>query len=97
MNDKAMPYPLLLPGVLRKRIRDTARRVSLSQADLMRQSMELGMPLLLERLARPSERVTNVEPLPKGALTRAYRQEEADWQRVEAAAVRNAPVPRFEE
>ena len=97
MSDKAMPYPLLLPGGLRKRIRDTARRVSLSQADLMRQSMELGMPLLVERLAKPAERVTNVEPLPKGVLARAYRQEEADWQKVEAATVRNAPVPRFEE
>lgn len=26
MNDKAMPDPLLLPGGLPKRIRDTARR-----------------------------------------------------------------------
>ena len=97
MNDKAMPYPLLLPGSLRKRIRETARRVSLSQADLMRQSMELGMPLLVERLAKPAERVTNIEPLPKGALNRAYRQEERDWQMVERAAVRNAPLPKFEE
>ena len=81
MRDKAMAYPLLLPGELRKRIRDAARRVSLSQTDLMRQSMELGMPLLLERLSKRSGRVTNVEPLPKGALTRAYRQEEVGWQK----------------
>ena len=93
MRDKAMPYPLLLPGELRKRIRDTARCVSLSQADLMRQSMELGIPLLLERLAKRSGRVTNAQPLPKGVLARAYRLEEAGWQRVEAAAVRNAPLP----
>ena len=97
MSDKAMPYPLRLPGELRRRIQTNARRISLSQADLMRQSMELGMPLLLERLSKPADRVTNVEPLPKGALARAYRQEEADWQSVEAAAVRNAPVPRLEE
>ena len=97
MNDKAMPYPLLLPRGLRERIRDAARRVSLSQADLMRQSMELGMPLLLERLSKRSGRVTNVEPLPKGALTRASLQEEARWQKVEAAAVRNAPPPRLDE
>lgn len=97
MRDKAMLYPLLLPAGLRKRIRDTARRVSLSQADLMRHSMELGMPLLLERLAIQSGRVTNVEPLPKGVLARAYRQQETGWQQVEAAAVRNAPPPRLDE
>ena len=97
MSHKSMAYPLLLPGGLRKRIRETARLVSLSQADLMRQSMELGLPLLVERLAKPAERVTNVEPLPKGALNRAYRREEREWQAIESAAVRNAPVPRFEE
>ena len=97
MYDKAMPHPLLLPGGLPKRIRDTPRRVNLSHADLMRQSLELRMPLLLERLSQRSGRVTNVEPLAKGTLTRAYRREEADWQKVEAAAVRNAPAPRFEE
>ena len=96
MSDKAMPYQLLLPGGLRKRIRDAARSVKLSQADLMCQSMELGMPLLLNRLARSSERVTNVEPWPRGALTRAHRQVEADWQEVETAAVRNAPVPSLD-
>lgn len=59
--------------------------------------MELGIPLLLERLSKRSGRVTNVEPLPKGVLARAYRQEGADWQKVEAAAVRNAPAPYFGE
>lgn len=59
--------------------------------------MELGMPQMLEGLSKRSGRVTNVEPLPKGVLARAYRQEEAHWQGVETAAVRNAPAPRFEE
>ena len=55
------------------------------------------MPQMLEGLSKRSGRVTNVEPLPKGVLARAYRQEEAHWQGVETAAVRNAPAPRFEE
>ena len=45
------PYPLVVPDELQQEIRSAARRTGLSMADIMRQSMKLGLPKLREQLS----------------------------------------------
>jgi len=59
-------------------IESTAKTVHLSKADVMRQSMKLGLPKLRERLSPRSDRVTNVEPLPEAVLKRIYSRPDRD-------------------
>ena len=55
-------------------IESTADRVKLSKADVMRQSMRLGLPHLRKKLSPRNDRLTNVEALPDAVLARLYRQ-----------------------
>jgi hypothetical protein len=70
-------HPLSLPGELEREIRATAKETGLSMADVMRQSIKLGLPALRKRLGRPC-RVTNVDPLPVQAARELYAQREED-------------------
>ena len=60
----------------------TAKTVQLSKADVMRQSMKLGLPRLREQLSAKSGRVTNVEPLPKAILNRLYKERDDDTEAI---------------
>jgi hypothetical protein len=75
---RSTQYPLQLPEDLMAEIESTADDVNLSKADVMRQSMKLGLPQLREKLSTPTDRVTNVEPLPDAVLSRLYRKREDD-------------------
>ena len=59
-------------------VREAAERTHLSQADIMRQSMKLGLLRLREQLNREAGRITNVDPLPAKVLERLYRQRDDD-------------------
>lgn len=52
MNDTVIP--LAVPGSLRSQIVEAAKAVSLTQAQVMRQSIRLGLPQVLAGLAIPS-------------------------------------------
>ncbi len=93
---KAMPYPLRLPGEMQQQIRDAARATHLEQSEVMRQSIRLGLPRLLESLGQTGP-VVNVKPFPKGTLSKIYRKPDPGWDKVEAAATRAQGRPSFEE
>jgi hypothetical protein len=68
-------YPLAIPRSLLKEVRSAAKSTGLSMADVMRQSMKVGLPKVREQL---SGRVTNVDPLPERELERLYTDREED-------------------
>ncbi len=47
------PYPLRISEELRKNVKEAARVTSLPFPEVMRQSMELGLPVLKKKLAKP--------------------------------------------
>lgn len=75
---KSTQYPLQMPEDLMAEVESTAKSVHLSKADVMRQSMKLGLSRLREQLSEQSGRVTNVDPLPATAMTKLYREREDD-------------------
>jgi hypothetical protein len=74
---KSETVPLAMPKELLGEVRRAAKQTGLSMADTMRQSMKLGLSKLVEQLG-PSQRITNVDPLPDEVLERIYSQPERD-------------------
>ena len=75
---KSVAYPLQVPIDLMDEVGATAKSLNLSKADVLRQSIKLGLPRLKERLTARIGRVTNVDPLPSAVLNRLYRAREDD-------------------
>jgi hypothetical protein len=75
---KSTQYPLQVPDELMAEVESTAECVHLSKADVMRQSMKIGLPGLRKKLGRKTSRLTNVAPLPKSVLDRIYRKRDDD-------------------
>ena len=71
-------YPLQVPNDLMAEVESTAKSVHLSKADVMRQSIKLGLPKLRQKLATAAGRVTNVDALPARFLEKLYRAREDD-------------------
>jgi hypothetical protein len=67
----SISYPVALPEDLYEEMRTASKRTGLSMADVLRQSMKLGMPVLLEHFG--AEPLINVEPLPDKVLDKLYR------------------------
>ena len=59
-------------------VEQTAESVHLSKADVMRQSIKLGLPRLRRQLSAKTGRVTNVEPLSRAVMDKLYREREDD-------------------
>ena len=76
---KSETIPLAMPSDLLSEIRKAAKQTGLSMADVMRQSMKLGVPRLIGRLAK-EQRLLNVEPLSDEVLDELYihRDDDAD-------------------
>jgi hypothetical protein len=70
------PLPLAMPEDLLKEVRTVASETGLSNADVIRQSIKLGLPKLREQLRTERGRVTNVDPLPAKMLNRLYAERE---------------------
>ncbi len=73
---KCEVYPLAMPIDLYEEVRTASKDTGLSMADVMRQGLKLGVPLLCQQLS--AGRVTNVNPLPKAVLDKLYRPREDD-------------------
>ena len=76
--------PLAMQEDLLAEVRAAAEDTGLSQADIMRQSMKLGLPRLREQLHREAGRITNVDPLPDNVLERLYRERDDDPEGIDA-------------
>jgi hypothetical protein len=74
---KSETVPLAMPSELARQIRKAAKETGLSMADVMRQSMKIGVPQLIVRLSK-NVPLTNVEPLPDEVLERLYQDRDDD-------------------
>jgi hypothetical protein len=70
--------PLSMPEELVGEVRRAAKKTGLSMAEIVRQSMTLGLARLLQEPPRKEGRLTNVEPLPDEVLEKLYREREDD-------------------
>jgi hypothetical protein len=78
-------------------LKEGARRTPLTKPELVRRTLRLHLRSVIEQEApTPTRRVTNVEPWPRGALARALKRTEKDWENAEAAATAARPAPRWE-
>jgi hypothetical protein len=75
---KSVAYPLQVPTDLMNEVGSTAKSLNLSKADVLRQSIKLGLPRLRKQLSAQIGRVTNVDPLPTAVLDRLYRERQDD-------------------
>jgi len=78
---KADTYPLAVPTDLLGEVRQASQDLGLSMADIMRQSMKLGLPKLREQLSTNS--LTNVKPLSKAESRRCYQQPNHEFDALE--------------
>ena len=53
--NKLNTIPLALPGDLHREIKRGAKKTGLSQADVMRHSIRLGLPAFIERFPMPPQ------------------------------------------
>jgi len=87
---KTAVVPLAVPADLHKEIRTAAERAHVSMADVMRQSIKLGLPKFREQF--PGGRITNVDPLPKQVARKLYSEPDDDEEGIKqfmAAQARN--------
>jgi len=76
LSMNSITFPLAVPEDLYGEIRRTAKETDLSMADVIRQSVRIGIPKLRSDLG--SQRVTNVSPLPDKVARQLYKQREDD-------------------
>jgi hypothetical protein len=72
------PYPLAMPDDLLEEIRAAAAETGLSNADVIRQCVKLGLPKLREQLMAERGRLTNVDPLPDKVMKEIYTRRQDD-------------------
>jgi hypothetical protein len=75
--------PLAVPDELLEEVREAASKVGLSQADVMRQSIKLGLPRLMELL-----NVDGLKPLTSEEARIAFGPDEY-WDPLEKALARH--------
>src|ERR1700691_5640520 len=78
---KTDTYPLSVPPDLLGEVRQASQDLGLSMADIMRQSMKLGLPKLREQLS--PDPLRNLTPLPKAESRRCYRQPNPEFDALE--------------
>jgi hypothetical protein len=78
---KTDTYPLAVPSDLLGEVRQASQDLGLSMADIMRQSMKLGLPKLREQLS-PDPR-QNLKPLSKAESRRCYQQPNREFDALE--------------
>ncbi len=74
--------PLSLPDELLEEVQATAQAAGLSQQDVMRQSIQAGLPKVREQFAAVPGRITNVDPLPADVLAKLYHEREEDGEAI---------------
>jgi hypothetical protein len=87
----ATPMPIRIEKELLTLLAEGARRTPHKKQELIRLTLRRHLREVIEAEAtKPSKsRVTNIDPWPEGALTRAYKETQHEgWDKVEAAAVR---------
>jgi hypothetical protein len=95
---KTVPLSIRLDKELRLLLSEGARRTPFNQRELLRRTLRLHLRQVIEQEAIvPAPRLTNVTPWPRGALAKAYRRIEKEWERIEAAATAAQGRPSWED
>jgi hypothetical protein len=95
---KTEPLSIRLDKNLRELLAEGAQRTPLNQRELLRRTLRLHLREVIEREAVTSAaRITNIDPWPRGALARAYRRSDQDWESTEAAATAAQGRPSWDD
>ncbi len=87
--------PIPVDSELKTLVRQGAARTRLSQAEFMRTALRIGGPEVIKRLTAPAQgKLTNLEPWPAKALTRAYSNKKVDADYAIAAGMHGQSRPR---
>ena len=78
---KTDTYPLAVPPDLLGEVRQASLDLGLSMADIMRQSMKLGLPKLREQLS--PDPLRKLKPLSKAESRRCYQRPNPEFDELE--------------
>jgi hypothetical protein len=78
---KTDTYPLAVPADLLGEVRRASQDLGLSMADVMRQSMKLGLPKLRDQLS--PEPLKNLKPLSRAESRRCFQQPNREFDALE--------------
>ena len=94
---KTLPMPLRLDNDLQKLLREGARRTPHKQQALIRLTLRRHLQGVIEDevIAKPAQRVTNIEPWPEEVVKEAYRRVGKEWDKLEEVATRAQGKPDF--
>jgi hypothetical protein len=95
------PISLRLDKDIHSLLAEGGRRTPLKKQELIRRTLRNYLPRVIEQeSSKPRTRVTNVAPLPRGAMASAYRRLtriDKGWERVEEAAIKAQGHPSWED
>ena len=90
------PISLRLDKELYLLLVEGKKRTPHKPAELIRRTLRKYLPKTIERESRAPRRVTNIEALPRGLMTKVYKQIASEgWDKIEAAAVAAQPAPSW--
>ena len=94
---KTIPMPVRLDADLQKALREGARRTPHKKQELIRLTLRRHLREVIdqEAIAKPSRRITNIEPWPRRIVEKAYQRMGKDWDKIEDAATRAQGRPDF--
>lgn len=93
---KTLPLSIRLDEDIQTLLAEGVRRTRFNKRELLRRTLRLHLREVIEQEALASSaRITNIAPWPRGALKKAYKRVEADWDKVEAAATAAQGRPDF--
>ena len=91
----SLTLPIPVDGGLRALIRKAAARTHLSQAEVMRTALRIGVPEVIERLkVKTCGKLFNLLPWPEADLVRAYRNQKVDSDYDVSGSIRGQSFPR---
>ena len=95
---KTAPLSIRLDKDLRLLLAEGAQRTRFNQRELLRHTLRLHLREVIESEALATQpKLTSVEPWPRGALAKAYRQADKDWEAIEVAATAAQGQPSWDD
>lgn len=94
---RTIPFPLRIDKELQDALREGTRRTPHKKQELIRITLRRHLRSVIEQesVKAGSNRLTNIEPWPKGILERAYKKAGPEWDKLETIAVRAQGKPDF--
>ena len=86
--------PIPVDGDLKTLVKNAASRTRLSQAEVMRTALRIGVPDVIKRLqVKSGSKLVNLAPWPKAELARAYRNKSVDADYEVSASIQGQSLP----